>query len=353
VRGRLGAELPVQLHRTAPSATRIDETVVLTTYPRTDFAGSTMSQTGGRFDAPHLGQLVSGLQAGPRSRPRATDTSSAIRGGDVLVIEQVDATIDTAAGRPALAVDGSARVVMIKPNGRVVTDRSVLDDEVIVPPGVRMIAVHAAAASGDPASVAGGGGVPLAGWHVRSRLARLGVRSALGAGCVVCSDAPAPDRRTGWVTGDELVSEATTVTTSFPTSAEFVVVVLDGVAPADLDPLSITFAGCRRAVDGAGQTRRPTVVQAGSQSLVFVGIAMDAGVTGFTVTARAGGGWRIGGALAGRGAVGDVAAHAAEVGVDAIAARLLAGTGSGPGCQLEWRTPIRTRRMPDVPEGGR
>lgn len=354
VRGRLGDELALRLDRTALPGVAVKETLLLDAYPRTDLAGANVTTVGGRHDAAHLGNLVAGLRTGPRSRSRATDTTS-IRPGDIVVVEQPDARIDVGAGRPAYAVGGRARVVMVRSNGRVLTDVIAADEDVIVPPATRLVAVQ----SDPPDDLGAGVGAPLAGWHVRSRLARLGARTALGAGCVVRSTAhrsasARADRaavRTGWVEGHELVAEAATITTTFAEPAAAVALVFDDVAPVDLDTLSIGFGGCRRAAGSAGPTA-PTVVVVGSQSVVIVAVTMDddaaakrkEGAPAFTVDVSAGGSFRLAGVLAAGGTVEALADRLAGTGVDAATGRLLGTTGSG--CTIEWRKPTRTRRMP-------
>jgi hypothetical protein len=245
-------------------------------------------------------------------------------------------------------------VVMLRSNGRVLTDVTVADDDVIVPPGTRLVAVQSDPATApdttpDPATG------PVVGWHVRSRLAQVGARSALGAGCVVRTNADratvtraAEDTavvRTGWVEAHDAIAGAATVTTTFAEPATVVGLVFDDVIPADLDTLSVGFGGSRRAGE-------PTVVIVGSQSVVVVAVTMDddvaarrkLGTPAFTVDVTAGGSFRLAGVLAADGTVDGLAERLATDGVDGVTGRLLGTTG--PGCSIEWRKPTRTRRMP-------
>jgi hypothetical protein len=349
VQGRLGNELALSLDRVAPAGIVSNDTLLLAAYPRTDGAGAHLGTVGGRYSGAHLATLVGGLRTGPRSRSRAGETT-AIRPGDVVVIEQTDARIDVGASRPAYAVAGRARMVMVRSNGRVLTDVTANDEEVIVPPGTRLVAVQADPPRNDGPSAL------LAGWHGRSRLARLGVRSALGAGCVIRSDSTG-SARTGWVQAHDVVADATVVSTAFTDPAAVIALVFDDVIPDDLDTLSVSFSGCQR--NGvAGRPDEPTVVVTGSQSVVLVEVTMDESVTddrnasapAFTVDVRAGGAWRLAGVLAAEGSVDAFADRLAGDGVDAATGRL-DGT-SGPGCTVEWHTPTRTRRMPIDPRRG-
>ena len=330
VRGRLGDELALRLDRPAPPGRELDGTLVVTAYPRTDLAGAAASHVGWRLGSPHLDALVAGIAAGSGPAPLTTATSSAIRSGDLVVLEQVDAAIDVAAERrPRLRIDGAARVVMVRAAGAIAVDREVSDEAVDVPPRVQLIAVQA---DGELDVTDG-----LSGWHGRTRLGRVGARTAIGPGCAVSSDGGDSARRTGWVTGHEVVAGAPSVTTHFARPADFVAVVLDGAGTIEALPMGIELRGGRRATDGAGRQLPPTVVLAGGQSVIIVPVEVDAGESGFDVVVHAGGEWRLGGVLAGRGEIGPVADLLAARGVDNVAAKLLAV--AGPGCQITWQPP--------------
>ena len=134
-----------------------------------------------------------------------------------------------------------------------------------------------------------------------------------------------------------MVAGAPSVTTHFARPADFVAVVLDGAGTIEALPMGIELRGGRRATDGAGRQLRPTVVLAGGQSVIIVPVEVDASESGFDVVVHAGGEWRLGGVLAGRGEIGAVADLLATRGVDNVAAKLLAV--AGPGCRITWQPP--------------
>uniref|UniRef100_UPI00058C9C67 hypothetical protein n=1 Tax=Ilumatobacter nonamiensis TaxID=467093 RepID=UPI00058C9C67 len=74
---------------------------------------------------------------------RALAPGGRIRPGDVVSMRAPDAAIDVGGARPQLAIDGAARVVMLKGNGAVALDTRVDDDHVTVPPCTAIIAVQA------------------------------------------------------------------------------------------------------------------------------------------------------------------------------------------------------------------
>ena len=322
VRGRLGDELPIRLDRPAAPARSLDGTLVTTAYPRTDLAGVTASHIGRRLGSPHLDALVPGLAGG--AAPRASSAASTIRSGDLLVLERPDAAIDVDGKRPRLMVDGAARVVMLGAAGRVLLDTEVSDDLVEVPARTRLVGVQADGELDVP------DGVP--GWHARSRLGRLGVGSAAGPGCTVISDAAAPRRRTGWVSGRDLVERATTVCTHFARPADFVVLVLDGDEAVGMLPMGLELRGAHRAEDRSGGEVAPTVVLAGAQSVLLVPVVTEG--DSLDVVVHAGGEWQLGGVLASTGEPDDLAERLAGGGVDEVAARLLAVAGEG--CRVQW-----------------
>ncbi len=174
VHARLGLHLPLGLDVTLPPGDALGTTYSPTAMPATGAAGSARSYS---FAEGLAATRVVGLNGVGGALPQgaaalrkaavtaASDPAAAplLRSGDVVVLHQVDHAIDVGARRPALAIDGSARVVMMRGDGLVLADDTV-QGSLPVPPGTAYAAVQA---DGIVDVVDG-----LAGWHTRSRVCR-------------------------------------------------------------------------------------------------------------------------------------------------------------------------------------
>jgi hypothetical protein len=259
----------------------------------------------------------------------------------------------TAALRPVLAVDGTARVTALRGDGEVVDD-AVVAGAFPVPVGTALIAVQA------DGVVAPGDG--LAGWHAATRVCALGAHAALAPGCVVTSSGAPTTRGVTWMTAASLTSGAATVVTRFATPVATVALVLEDGGADRVDGVDLDLAGARRARAADGSAIAATVVHAGAHLvMIFAVEALDADPSGApaaapvapptaapagaTVRVRAGGDWLVTGVLGAAGAVADVVDAVVRGGVAGAASRLLSATGNG--CSLQWKDPAASRAVPD------
>jgi len=339
VRGRLGRELPLQLHAVAPPALAADATLVLQgEVPRTDVGSSTRSYAGATVGSTLGGTLVAGLlstNAGSTRSPRVIEPGRRIRSGDVVVLRCPDSHLDLADSRPALIVEGRARVVMLAGNGQVLVDNTVVDGRIDVAPSSALIAVQA---DGDiEGLVPGSGGEGVFGWHGTSRLAGLGARSALVPGCVLTTEGTGARGSSGWATGADAVRGAEAVTTTFDRPVEAIAVVLRSNTSDRLGETAVEIFGAERVRRSDGSYLPPTVVQAGERSiLVFDVVAAASPATGdatpTVVRVVAGSGRQVNGIIASMRSAESLAQILAERGPATVVSRLRAG--AGPGCAL-------------------
>ncbi len=344
---RLSSRLPVRLLRTTTTAAGAGDTVVAsgrvphTTAPGTDrvyAAGTTAGIRGLDVLVAGLGARSSGAipsGADPAlpsllSRPADPDVPfQMLTAGDVVVLTLPDAAIDAdIANRPSLEVDGSARVVMVRGDGRVLHDTTVIDGRVAVPPATALIAAHWGSSVVDAEG--------LVGWHARARVARLGTQVALGAGCVIATESVVGEVALGWSLAAEAVRDAAAVSTRFVGMVRTVVIVLELVDPARLasarfDSIGLDLLGTHRAVDADGTSRPPTVILSGTRTVLVYELVPAESVV---VRIRDGGDWDLAGVLAGDEEAEAVTGRIAARGIEAVAARILAG-GSPPGT-LRW-----------------
>lgn len=256
-----------------------------------------------------------------------------VRSGDLLVLQCPDSAIDVdPERRPSLAVTGRARVTVIL--GRtVMVDDDVIDGSVSIPFGATHIGIQA---DGD-ADPTGG----LAGWHDRSRVARIGSQSAIAAGCVLSVDAAGGGSVLQWDSAGAVVHHAREVTTRFSRPVTTVAVALTGSAPTSLAPTQLNLVGARVATDRSGAERLPVAVTLGDTSVLVYAVVPDEGATSISVVVSAGADWVVSGVVGTTDAPQDLARLIARQRLAGVTAKLLAL--AGPGCQAQWQPVPKTR----------
>ncbi|MEX2282228.1 MAG: DUF6603 domain-containing protein [Gemmatimonadota bacterium] len=318
VQARIAIHLPIRMAVTATPSRAERGTVVATgVVPRTDALGTARSYVAGPVGGLRgLDGIVAGIQLQPKRRRTKAMTNSALGAGDLVVMTLPDAALDIdETMRPAVAVDGTARVAMLRGDGSVAFDEIVADGSAIVPPGVALIGVQ----SGGSNQLQDG----LSGWHASARIAALGSHAALGAGCILTVDAAGAGRGLGWSAANEIVADAGAVTTHFADDVRTIVVVLAGADPQRLDNLGLELLHARRALSANGAARKPTVVLRGSEAALIYAVEPD-GTGPVTVRVRSGGDWRLAGVLGGMIGVDAVAPVLSERGPLAVVRRILA-----------------------------
>jgi hypothetical protein len=325
VNGRLALHLPVTLSRAAaPSAAKATTVVATGGVPRTEAAGSTRSFRGGPVGTTSLQGLVDGVsiaRTGPRraTRRRAENLPTGVLTGDVVVMQFPDADIDVdRERRPSVTIGGSARVTATL-GGAVLLDADVVDGSIVVPLGTTHVTVHA----GGAIESADG----LAGWHDRSRVARISALAALASGCVISVDAVAEGPVMQWDTASSVVEGAREITTRFASSATCVAVALTGSAPTSLTPMQLELSGAKVATDSSGIQIPPVAVSLGETSVLVYSVVPEGAAVSVIVTDGAD--WTVSGVL---GAVADpaeLARRIARQGMNGVVAKILAvGQGS-------------------------
>jgi hypothetical protein len=259
-----------------------------------------------------------------------------VRSGDVVVLQAPDALIDTDSHpktRPALHVDGRARVVLLQGSGSVLFDGDVDNGDVVIPPGTALIAVQA------DGRVDGGDG--LAGWHARSRVVRLGSHSAIGDGCVITVDgSTSAAGGLSWLDAGQLVAGAAATITRFAVAVRTLAIALTGDDDVRLEPMALELGGAHLATAPDGSTLDPIVVHIGATSvLIYSIVAADVGnvAAPVVVRVRSGSDWAVTAVLGGTSDPEALAALIARRGLVALGAKLLAT--EGPGSMLTWKQP--------------
>ncbi|HHU10691.1 MAG TPA: hypothetical protein GXZ60_11855 [Intrasporangiaceae bacterium] len=364
VRSRLSTRLPVLLERSLPAAVTESATVVATAYvPRTSAATTGMTYAGSRLTAPAIQGLVGGLgtgaglvpsrdhapRAGKVTQARAAALSQGIRGGDVVVLECLDARYDgDTTRRPRVLVTGAARVLALAGPG-VVADVEVSgQQEVPVPAGTTLIAVHAGGDL-DP-------DVGFAGWHDGSRVARLGERAALAGGCAITVDGwpqdPVQAREVTWQPAQQLIAGAREVTTRFTRPVRSIAVALTGTGPdalpETLDETTLRLVGARQGRTGGAESDPVLVVLGGMSVLVYDVTAVPrvkgAPDTGVGITVTNGAQWAVAGVVGAPVDAATLSTRIAQEGLAPVTARVTAAEGS---VTLEWiDADRRTRPVP-------
>jgi hypothetical protein len=344
VQARIGAHLPIQLHRTTlPSAVR-DATLVAPDTPRTTVPGADRSYAyGSDAVAGFVGGLGGASKRGRRTRtspsPKAAAGIRPMAAKDVVVLTLPDAAVDSDGRRPSLEVSGSARVSVLAGGGAVLAD-DVVTGQVDIPPGAALIAVQAdgtlpgTGAEAGPDTVLDG----LAGWQAGTRICALGSGAALGPGCVVTVQASPAAPGVAWTTAGALFGNAATVFTRFSRAVTTIAVVVSGAEAGRLDAMDLELIGATLARAADGSQRAPVVVLSGNQAVAVYAVEPDATagrIAAVSVRVRAGGDWHVDGVLGGDVSVGDLTSAIVRRGVAGAAGRLLAGTGAG--CTVSWQ----------------
>lgn len=361
VQSRLATRLPIALTRSSPAVTKAGATLAATTYvPRTTAASTGHVSTGSRLSARDLQGLVTGLGPSAGLVPRAERTRRLSRGasarnaelaqsiaaGDIVILESLDARYDGDPDRrPQLTIAGTGRVLAL--TGRsIVMDVEVdgrrADQFVPVPPGATLIAVHA---GGDIDPELG-----FAGWHDGSRIARVGDRAGLAAGCALSVDGLAVQEGQGvaWQPAHSLTGGAREVLTRFTRPVRTVAIALtrsggsgpDATVPADLPPeTDLKLSGAVVARDD-GADRPPILVALGGVSVLVYAVVPDDETSGVAVTVTNGPAWSLVGVVGGDDSPDDVAAQIAGAGLPGVISRVTAVEGQvAVGWQDARRTP--------------
>ena len=333
VRTRLTRQLPVQLTRSARPAVADGSTVIAAgVSPFTSAPGTARSVAIGRnVSANALGAVVGGLTGAQRgvrlsgtkagARRGADVSASTLHAGDLVVLHAVDASIDVDPNnRPLFRVTGQVRVTMTASDGMVLAD-AMVNDTIAIPPRTAIIGVHAA---GDTAVSDG-----LAGWHERSRVARLNSRVAIGTGCALQLEGVVSEAQPAWLSANELIVQATGITTRFVTPARTVIVILAGSDAPTSDDVTLELDGATRKADRKGTVHAPRVVMAGDRTALLYDVVPTRGVA-LSVRVQPGGQWRLAGVLAGDADSAALAQTIALKGIAPLAGRLLMAANGAP-----------------------
>jgi large repetitive protein len=351
VRTRLTRQLPVQLTRNARPAVAEGGTVIAAgVSPFTSAPGTARSVAIGRnVSANALGAVVGGLSGARLGAPlsgtksgarRSADASaSTLHAGDLVVLHAVDASIDVdPQNRPLFRVTGQARVTMTASDGTVLTD-AMVNDTIAIPPRTAIIGVQA---GGDTAVTDG-----LAGWHDRSRVARLNARVAIGTGCALQVEGVVSEAQPAWLTAQELIVQATGVTTRFVAQARTVIVILAGSDAPTPDDVTLELDGATRRADRNGKVHAPRVVMAGDRAALIYDVVPSRGAA-LSVHVQPGGQWRLAGVLAGDADSASLAQTIALKGIAPLAGRLLMAADGAP-VSVTWEA----APTPSLPIGAR
>ena len=340
VRGRLGKHLPIKLNLTAAPAKVNDNTVIVRgTVPRTDLGSVARSYQGGHVGSGFGGALVKGLSAhqpdmdAASPRPLAPESGNLIRAGDIISMRLPDFSIDTSDERPALNIEGDARAIMLSGNGAVLIDQELSNESIEVPAHTAIVAVQADGGHGD---FSGQGAAEVCGWHDQSRIARLGDRSAMAAGCVINIDGVKSKKKVTWGIAGDVVRGTASVSTRFASSIRCVGIVMRGVDARSPDDLGIELYGASRVVE-KGEFISPVIVQAGARSIMLFELVPDSLGTSISIRIVQGGSRQISGVIGSMSSVDDVADLVAEKGLVSLVSRLR--SARGPGCLVEWIGP--------------
>jgi len=335
VRSRVTRQLPVQLARTArPGANEAGTLLATGVVPFTAAPGTSRSLSVGRTVSPSaLGELIGGLRGSGRLRSKAQPET--LHAGDLVVLHAPDANIDLDEQlRPRFSVTGQVRVTMTSSGGTVLLDATVTDS-VVVPPRTAMIGVQAA---GDTAVRDG-----LAGWHERSRLARLSGRVAMGPGCTLQVEGVVSEAPPAWVAADDLLVQATVVTTRFTGPVTTIAIVLAGSDTPDGSDVTLELDGATRVAD-KGVPRAPRVVMSGARAVLLYEVKPTRG-SACTVRVQSGGQWRLSGVMGGEVASATLAQTIAVKGIYAVSGRLLLAA-DGAAVRVTWEPAPASRSAP-------
>jgi hypothetical protein len=279
---RLLDAVPARLLRLPPTAAQAGKTAVAALAPpRTRPVLGGREIGAGRAAAPDVTARLDAFAAAlagkggvntPRARKGVAVAPAAhVGAGEIAVLELPDAARDgDTRRRPALVVQGRARVVALGPAGGVTVDVTVASAAsrkqaaVVVPPATRGLVVIGLAGDAAPS--------PLAGWVADVPLPSATDGVLVAAGCVVDAVGRVPGRRVaalraGWVAPDELVGGESAVTTTFAAPIAAVAIALEGGAG---DDFALGVDGARRPIGPDGAPEAPVLVADGARAvLVF------------------------------------------------------------------------------------
>ena len=318
VRSRLTRVLPVQLTRTArPGVSDAGTIIAAGAVPFTAASGTSRSLAAGRSATSRSFEgIIGGIDG---AKPRAGGAPQ-LNAGDLVVLHAPDASIDLdAQRRPLFSLSGQARLTMTASDGEVLLD-VMATEQVVIPPRTSMIGVQA---GGDTAVTDG-----MAGWHERTRLARLNSRVAVGPGCTLRIDGVVSEAPPAWLGASEVLTQATAVTTRFAAQARTVAVILAGSEAPTPDSVTLELLGATRA-QSKGIDKAPRVVLSGKRAVLLYDIKPVRGEV-LRVRVLAGGPWRLAGVLAGDADSESLARTIATRGPESIAGRLLLAADLSP-----------------------
>ncbi len=328
-----GAGVAARLVRMAPRAAAAKQTMIASSAvplsrqarmaPAAIDARGADSAGRRRLDA--LSSLLGGDEAGDSA---AAGEDAAILAGEVAIFAMPAAARDSGAdARPALGVDGLARVVMLGAGGTVLSDTIGQGGNRSIPQGVERIALWADPA--DPATAISG----LSGWHESQSLAYLGWSTCLCSGASVYAESAKLRRgpesfKAGWIGAREFVQGSRLLTTRFTAPAATLVVVLEEANAAAGADFSLTLQGASVARDAAGADIAPILLSSGTRRILVYAIVPERSGAGFAASVLREGAVRIAGAMASARAAALVAAQLTERAPEALVDPAVAGPGS-------------------------
>jgi hypothetical protein len=332
-RSRLTRQLAVTLTRTPrPGVSEAGTLIAAGVVPFTAAPGTTRSLAAGRTASGRAFAGIVGGLSGPQrtrsTRAGAGEGAPSLHAGDLVVLHCPDSSSDVdATDRPRFTLSGQARVTMTASDGSVLLDATV-KDAVAIPPRTALIGVQA----GGDTGVRDG----LAGWHESTRLARMNARVAVGPGCTLQIEGVVSEAPPAWLVANEVIAQATAVTTRFTSAPRTIAVVLTGTETPSFDGVVLDLDGAARVAD-KGEPRAPRVVMAGRRAVLLYDVKpAREGVV--SVRVQPGGPWQLSGMLAGDTDSETLARTIATKGIDGVAGRILLAADGEP-VSVTWEPP--------------
>jgi hypothetical protein len=199
-----------------------------------------------------------------------------VAGGELAVLTTNNGHFDINDARPTLEVSGDAplRVIAVDTAGNVTLDVTAQKSAVEIPMKTDRLALVAGA------SANGAGAV---GWHAGTRLAQVGARTLVGAGCTVTTSGVVVRRggvrvATGFVVAADAVTGYSIVSTRLPAGVNAIAVVLEPSARVDDDRgdiLELGITGANRPVGANGEPVPAEIVTAGSRTIHVFSVEPD------------------------------------------------------------------------------
>ena len=287
--------IPARLIRQPDVAVSAAGTVLPTGLPPVSRSGRSGTEAvdgrgGGTAGRTWLAGLTASLHGGQAgSSQDGGQGGLTIAAGQVTVLHAPDADRDVdPQSRPALTVvAGAVRVVAVGPGAGLLLDQTAqAGDEIPVPPGTRVLAVHAASPPATAAAASAASQAQVFGWDPAAPLPYLGDEVLLTAGGIVVSAGRVPWRRyartaLGWVTPGTLTAGASALTTRFSQPVDTVAVAVEGGSG---DDLALGLSGASRARDAYGELVPPVLVADGPRAVAVYAIVPGTGPGGATAT---------------------------------------------------------------------